>query len=97
MFDDPNIVSAAGLVSLLALVDRVGLRTLAEQHLSVPTHKGANAGFKVASLVPGMVAGADSIEDMAVLRHGGIGDNTVSALAAVNRTVSGLVGTPPDH
>lgn len=39
----------------------------------MPTDKGANAGLKVASLVGGMVAGADSIDDMAVLRHGGMG------------------------
>ena len=32
----------------------------------------ANAGLKVASLVGGMVAGADSIDDMALLRHGGM-------------------------
>jgi hypothetical protein len=44
---------------------------LADEHLSVPTDKGANAGLKVASLVAGMAAGADSIEDMALLRHGG--------------------------
>ena len=73
MFDDPNLVSAAGLVPLLQLADSAGLRRLADQHLSVPTDKGANAGFKVASLVAGMVAGADSIDDMAVLRHGGMG------------------------
>jgi len=40
--------------------------------LSVPTDKGANAGSKVAALVAGMVAGADSIDDMALLRHGGM-------------------------
>ena len=72
-FDDPNLVSAAGLVPVLALADRAGLRRLADQHLSVPTDKGANAGLKVASLVAGMVAGADSIDDMALLRHGGMG------------------------
>ena len=72
-FDDPNLVSAAGLVPVLALADRAGLRQLADEHLSVPTDKGANAGLKVASLVAGMVAGADSIDDMALLRHGGMG------------------------
>ena len=30
----------------------------------MPTDKGANAGLKVASLVAGMVAGADRIDDM---------------------------------
>jgi hypothetical protein len=72
-FDDPNLVSAGGLVPVLALAERAGLRDLADEHLSVPTDKGANAGLKVASLVGGMVAGADSIDDMAVLRHGGMG------------------------
>ena len=52
---------------------RAGLRDLADEHLTVPTDKGANAGLKVASLVGGMVAGADSIDDMALLRHGGMG------------------------
>ena len=73
VFDDPNLVSAAGLVPVLALADRAGLRRLADEHLSVPGDKGANAGLKVASLVAGMVAGADSIDDMALLRHGGMG------------------------
>ena len=52
---------------------RRGWRRLAGEHLSVPGDKGANAGLKVASLVAGMVAGADSIDDMALLRHGGMG------------------------
>src|SRR4051794_24198600 len=72
VFDDPNLVSSAGLVPVLALADRAGLRQFADAHLSVPTDKGANAGLKVASLVAGMVAGADSIDDMALLRHGGM-------------------------
>ena len=58
-FDDPNLVSSAGLVPALALAERAGLRDLADEHLTVPTDKGANAGLKVASLVAGMVAGAD--------------------------------------
>ena len=41
--------------------------------MSVPTDKGANAGLKVSSLVAGMTAGADSIDDMGLLRHGGTG------------------------
>jgi hypothetical protein len=72
VFDDPNLVSAGGLVPVLALADAAGLRELADAHLTVPTDKGANAGLKVASLVGGMVAGADSIDDMALLRHGGM-------------------------
>src|SRR5918994_1447764 len=73
VFDEPNLVSAAGLVPLLGLAEAAGLAALAQQHLTVPTDKGANAGSKVASLVAGMVAGADSIDDMRLLRHGGMG------------------------
>lgn len=72
-FDDPNLVSTAGLVPVMRLAQNAGLTGLAQQWLSVPTDKGANAGLKVSSLVAGMVAGADSIDDMAVLRHGAMG------------------------
>jgi hypothetical protein len=72
VFDEPNLVSAAGLVPVLALAGTAGLQQLAQTHLSVPTDKGANAGAKVAALVAGMVAGADSIDDMGLLRHGGM-------------------------
>jgi hypothetical protein len=73
VFDDPNLVSSGGLVPVLALAESAGLDRLAQEHLTVPSDKGANAGLKVASLVAGMVAGADSIDDMALLRHGGMG------------------------
>jgi len=81
VFDDPNLVSSAGLVPVLALARSAGLRELADQHLTVPTDKGANAGVKVASLVAGMVAGADSIDDMALLRNGGMGRVFTNAYA----------------
>src|SRR3954471_18282330 len=80
-FDEPNLVSAAGLVPLMALADRAGLRSLADERLSVPTDKGAHAGLKVGSLVAGMAAGADSIDDMALLRHGGMGQVFTGAYA----------------
>ncbi|MGA7689394.1 MAG: IS1380 family transposase, partial [Jiangellales bacterium] len=73
VFDDPNLVSAGGLAPVLALAESAGLRDLADEHLTVATDKGANAGLKVASLVGGMVAGADCIDDMVLLRHGGMG------------------------
>jgi len=72
-FDDPNLMSPAGLVPVMRLAQDAGLGRLAHQWLSVPTDKGANAGLKVTSLVAGMVAGADSIDDMALLRHGAMG------------------------
>jgi hypothetical protein len=72
VFDDPNLVSAVGLVPVMRLAMTAGLADLSQQRLTVPTDKGANAGVKVASLVAGMLAGADSIEDMNLLRHGGM-------------------------
>jgi hypothetical protein len=80
-FDDPNLVSSAGLVPVIALARSAGLHELARHHLTVPTDKGANAGLKVTSLVAGMVAGADSIDDMALLRHGGMGKVFANAYA----------------
>jgi hypothetical protein len=73
VFDEPNLVSSAGLVPVMALARKARLRELADERLSVPTDKGANPGLKISSLVAGMVAGADSLEDMALLRHGGMG------------------------
>jgi hypothetical protein len=73
MFDEPDLVWAAGLVPLMALAQRCGLRVLADEHLSVPRDKGANSGLKVSFLVAGMAAGADSIDDMALLWHGAMG------------------------
>ena len=73
VFDDPNLVSCAGLAPVLTLADRAGLRDLVAKHLTLRGEGAANADVKVASLVAGMVAGADSINDMDLLRHGGMG------------------------
>jgi hypothetical protein len=70
LFDDRNLVSCAGLVPVMALADRAELTALAGAHLSVPGAAGVAAGAKVSTLVAGMVAGADSVSDMDVLRHG---------------------------
>ncbi|NMM16485.1 MAG: IS1380 family transposase [Cellulomonas sp.] len=69
-FDDPNLVSTAGLVPVMALAQRAGLAGLVEAHVSVPGPAGAHAPAKIAAVVAGMVAGADSFEDLAVVRHG---------------------------
>ena len=46
---------------------------MAAEHLHLPGEGGANGHLKVPALVAGMVAGADSIDDMDLLRHGGMG------------------------
>jgi len=70
VFDDPNLVSCAGLVPVLQLASRAGLQDLVGEHVRIDKPGGAHARLKVPALVAGMVAGADSIEDMALLRHG---------------------------
>jgi hypothetical protein len=71
-FDDPNLVSCAGLGPVLRLAERAGLQQLVAGHVRIGQPGGGNAQLKVPSLVAGMVAGADSIDDMALLRHGGM-------------------------
>jgi len=68
-FDDPNLVSCAGLAPVMALAESCGLAELVVDKLSVAS---PNAYLKVPALVAGMVAGADSIDDMDLLRHGGM-------------------------
>jgi hypothetical protein len=71
-FDDPNLVSHAGLVPAVRLATDVGLEGLVRGHVDVAAKVGANPDLKVGSLVAGMVAGADSIDKMDLLRHGAI-------------------------
>jgi hypothetical protein len=73
-FDDPNLVSRAGLVPVMGLAERAGLAALTREHVQVTDACGANAGTKIGCLVAGMAAGADSIDDMDVLRHGAMPD-----------------------
>jgi Transposase DDE domain group 1 len=69
-FDDPNLVSRAGLVPVMALAQRAGLTDLVAKHVRPGGECGVNAHLKVPCLVAGMAAGADSIDDMDLLRHG---------------------------
>ena len=69
-FDDPNLVSRAGLVPVMALAQRAGLAGLADEHVRVTRPCGVNPQVKVPAIVAGMAGGADSIEDLGLLRHG---------------------------
>lgn len=68
VFDEPNLVSAAGLVPVLELAEAAGLTGAVEGSLTVPV---ASLSAKVRTVVAGMLAGADSIDDLDVLRAGG--------------------------
>jgi hypothetical protein len=75
-FDDENLVSCAGLVPVMSLAERSGLSGLVDEHVLINdppiASTGANPAGKIASIIAGMVAGADSIDDLDVVRHGGM-------------------------
>ena len=69
VFDDPNLLAHAGLAPVMALAGRAGLRDLlAGVRPGGPC--GVNAAAKISCLLAGMAAGADSIDDMDLLRDG---------------------------
>ncbi len=72
VFDDPNLVSCGGLVPTMSLASRCGLGELVAGRLTLSGDGAGNAHLKVPALVAGMIAGADSIDDMDLLRHGGM-------------------------
>ena len=74
-FDDPNLVSRAGP----GPGDGPGRsaaawRTWSGEHVTIASRTGVNPDLKVGCLVAGMAAGADSIDDMDVLRHGAMAE-----------------------
>jgi hypothetical protein len=73
-FDDPNLVSRAGLVPVMSLAERAGLAGLIRRHVEISAKTGVYPEVKIGCLVAGMAAGADSIDDMDLLRHGAMPD-----------------------
>jgi len=72
-FDDPNLVSHAGLLQVASLWQRLGMPGVVRRGLRLPGSVGANSDAKVATVIMGMLAGADSIDDLGVLRAGATG------------------------
>jgi hypothetical protein len=72
-FDDPNLVSHGGLLQAASLWQRLGMPGVVRRGLRLPGSVGANSDAKVATVVLGMLAGADSIDDLGVLRAGATG------------------------
>jgi hypothetical protein len=69
VFDDPNLIAHAGLAPLAAPAGGAGLPELPAGVLPGGPC-GSGAVTKVTCLVAGMAAGADSIDDMGLLRDG---------------------------
>lgn len=69
-FDDESLVSSAGVVPVMRLAENIGLDELIEDRVDLGIPVGANSDAKALSIVAGMVIGADSIDDLDVIRHG---------------------------
>ena len=76
VFDEDSLVSCAGLVPVMRLAEQTGLAQLLSEkvRIAVPRIKSgsANPAPKLRTLIAGMCAGADSIDDIDVLRSGGM-------------------------
>jgi len=76
LFDDERLVSCAGLVPVMALAEQAGLSELIATRVMVASTRVASAGVnpagKLTSIIAGMAAGADSIDDLDMIRSGGM-------------------------
>ena len=76
VFDDGSLVSYAGLVPVLGLAERAGLSELIEAKVSITQSRvksaAANPAGKLTSIIAGMAAGADCIDDLDLIRSGGM-------------------------
>src|SRR3954467_13374294 len=76
VFDEENLVSCAGLVPVMGLAEQAGLSALIEDKVRLRTSRVASAGVnpagKVTSIIAGIAANADCIDDLDVIRSGGM-------------------------
>jgi hypothetical protein len=76
VFDEDNLVSSAGLVPVMTLAAQTGLTRLLSEKVQIVAPRvksgSANLAPKLATVVAGMCAGADCIDDIDVLRSGGM-------------------------
>ncbi len=73
--------------------ERCGLPKLADEHVRLPASKDGTGAFpatKPTSMVGGMAAGADSIDDMDRLRHGA----DQAAYVDIDDTIAAPTATP---
>ena len=69
-FDEPNLVSHAGLVPVAELAQRLRVAERIDETVTVAGSVGANGGAKALTVIGAVLAGGDSIEDVDVLRGG---------------------------
>jgi hypothetical protein len=77
VFDDESLVSCAGLVPVLGLAERTGLSELISERVefgaTTVRSAGVNPAGKLTSIIAGMAAGAECIDELDVIRAGGMG------------------------
>ena len=75
VFDERNLVSAAGLVPVMELAEQTGLSRLIGEHVDLPSTRvrsgAVNPAGKLTTIIAGMMCGANSIDDVNLLRAGG--------------------------
>ena len=86
VFDETNLISAAGLVPVMELAEQAGLSDLLDEHVHFGCERvkagAANPTPKLTSIIAGMAAGADSIDDLDVVRAGGMAQVFTGVYAA---------------
>jgi hypothetical protein len=99
VFDDRNLIAYAGLLPVMRLAERCGLSRLVAEKVKLTggtNGAGASADAKVTSIVGGMATGADSIDDLGVLRHGAM-PNVFAGLRAPSTLGTFLRGFTHGH
>lgn len=76
VFDDENLISCAGVVPVMGLAEQTGLSELIAERVRFKSCRvksaGSNPAGKVSCIIAGIAAGADCIDDLDVIRSGGM-------------------------
>src|SRR6478736_2356278 len=76
VFDDERLVSCAGLVPVMGLAEQTGLAERIADDVVFSAARVASAGVnparKLSWIIAGMAAGADCIDDLDLIRSGGM-------------------------
>jgi hypothetical protein len=70
-FDEPNLVPCAGLLPAAVLAQRLDVAGVVDERVRL-ARQGANSGVKAMTVIGSMLAGGDSIDDVALLRAGAL-------------------------
>jgi hypothetical protein len=71
-FDEPNLVSHAGLVPVAELAQRLRVGERIDETVTLSGTAGANSGAKALTVIGSVLAGGDCIDDVNLLRAGAL-------------------------